>query len=99
MYVGSIENVERRFPQIERKDPRGAAEVALALAIYYQAMNRPAKAKSFAEKSIALFEQCETVTLDQCEAIHPCICGIVIPWIVHEDVVRSLFAELLTTNT
>jgi len=99
MYVGSIESVERRFPQIEKENPREAAEVALAIAIHHQKMSNVAKAISFARKSISLFENCGTVTLEQCTAIHSCICGIVIPVIVHEDMVRLHFAQLLATET
>lgn len=92
-----IEDLEQAFNEIAIDNPREAAEVAFALACFYHEKD-DIKAREFAERSIKLFENCKTDTLEQCAAMHTFICGIPIPELIHEGVVRFRFADLLSAQ-
>ena len=87
-----IHDLEKRFSEIETENPREAAEVAFAIAVYYRTKDA-GKANRFAEKSIELFEQCGTDTMEKCSAMNVSIGGIAIPDLIHDDVVRAHFPE------
>jgi len=84
----TIEELENQFDEIVERDIRDAAEVAFALASHYFAHEDPEKGKKFAQKSIELFEQCDTDTPEQCSARHNIIGGIHMPDMIHEGFVK-----------
>ena len=84
----TIQELEAQFEEIEKKSPRDAAEVAFALASYYFGHKDPEKGKRFAQRSIELFEQCGTRTTEECAARHEKICGITMPDMIHEGLVK-----------
>jgi hypothetical protein len=80
--------LEKKFKKIVKKNPREAAEAAYALAVHFFGVGDKIKGQSFADKAVELFKKCGTESYEACAAIHNFICGIAIPEIIHEDVVR-----------
>jgi hypothetical protein len=89
----TIDELEIELEEIIKKNPREAAEVAFALATHFYDKNL-ARARVFAQRSIDLFRQCKTETYEQCLSLHDHICGILIPELVHDGVVRFRFPKL-----
>lgn len=90
----TIGQLEKRFEDIAAENPREAAEAAFALATYFLDHGDISKAKRFAERSIALFLAVNVQSYDECTTIHNSICGILMPDLIHENVVRHRFANL-----
>lgn len=84
----SIFSLEMKLSEYEVNDPREAAEIAYAIAFYYYQKGCLEKAKQFGLRSIALFKSSgKTRTEEECLPIHSVIGGIVMPEIIHEQVV------------
>lgn len=90
--IETIPELEANFSEIEKENPREAAEVAFVIATHYHRKGND-KTKIFAQKSIDLFLQCKVETYEQCCALHSSICGICLPDLIHEGVVRARFAD------
>lgn len=81
-------DLEAYFAAIKDKNPRVAAEVAYALAVLHE--GQP-KGREFALQSIALFESVGVTTLEDAASRFTTINGILIPELIHEEVVRARF--------
>lgn len=86
--------LERKFNEMKDENPREAAEFAYALAELYLKEGNTEKATYFGQESIRLFDQCKMNTQEECVAIHTKLGGIMIPEIIHQDVVRNRLKSL-----
>lgn len=87
-------DLERTLNALEKTDPREAAEYAYALAILYMRAGDNERAAQFGRKSIALFNQCRMETQKDCAARNIMIGGVLIPGLIHQDVVRDRLRSL-----
>lgn len=85
----TIKKLERKFNTLKDENPREAAEMAYALAELYLKEGNTEKATQFGKESIRLFNQCKTDTQEDCAAIHTNLGGVLIPELIHQDVVRN----------
>ncbi len=90
-----LEILEKRFLKEYEIDKRNAAEYAYAIAVIAKKQGNKEKAKEYAEKSIEIFKETNIQTLEEAAAINNVIDNVVIPELVHEDVVLFNFKELL----
>lgn len=91
----TTQGLERKLDALcDENNNREAAEVAYALAELYLREGDTEKATQFGSKSIRLFEECEMNTQEDCAAINMNIGGVIIPSLIHQDVVRSRFKVL-----
>jgi hypothetical protein len=87
--------LEARFEATVVADPREAAEIAYAIASLKRQEGDLAGAGQYARRAIDLFRSVPTDTLEDCAARNTVVEGIVIPDIIHEDVVKERFKDLL----
>lgn len=88
------EDVERSFERMKSNNPRKAAELAFAIATLAMNAGDIEKAKEFGRKSVALFEQANPQTRDECIAMHTEINGAPLPEMIHANVVRDRLRSL-----
>ena len=81
--------LEKTFDSMKDVDPRKAAEIAYVLAKLNLNKGSIEKATHFGRKSIQLFGECEMETLEDCAAHYTVLEGVVVPEIIHQDVVRD----------
>ncbi len=86
--------LEETLSAMKVSAPRNAAEHAFALATLHNREGNVGKALHFGRESIALFDSCPSETLSDCAARNIVIDGIVIPDIIHSDVVRNRLQSL-----
>lgn len=86
--------LERKFNELKNNNPREAAEIAYALAALYLQEGNAKKATQFGKESILLFGKCKMDTQEDCAAIHTKLGGIMIPELIHQDVVRNRLKAL-----
>lgn len=86
--------LERNLNELKNENPREAAEFAYALAELYFKEGNTEKATHFGRESIRLFDQCKMDTQEECAAIHTKLNGVLLPEIIHQDVVRNRLKAL-----
>ena len=74
---------------------RESAEVAFVLAVIARQRGDVAEARRYAEESIQLFEGLSVESLEDCAACYTTIEGIAVPDLIHADVVRDRFKNIL----
>ena len=94
MTMGTAE-LEARFEAMAVRDPREAAELAYAIAALKRRAGDREGAAQYARRAIELFKTVSTDTLEDCAARNTIVDGIVIPDLIHEDVVRDRFKDVL----
>lgn len=85
----SLSFLEETLNQLETVDPRNAAEYAYALAVLNQRAGNSDRATQLGLKAITLFGLCPMETMADCAARNVAIEGVVIPDLIHENVVRD----------
>jgi tetratricopeptide (TPR) repeat protein len=90
-----LEILEKRFLKEYEIDKRNAAEYAYTIAVVARKQGNKEKAKEYAKKSIEIFNEINIQTLEEVAAINNVIDNVVIPELIHEDVVLFNFKELL----
>lgn len=85
----SFASLEGILNDLETVDPRNAAEYAYALAVLYQQGGNSDRATQLGLKAITLFGLCRMETMEDCAALNVAIEGVVIPDLIHENVVRD----------
>lgn len=93
MKTGS--EIEARFEAIVGVDPREAAELAYVIATLKRREGDREGAAQYARRAIDLFKSVPTDTLEDCAARNTVIDGIALPDLIHEDVVRERFKDIL----
>lgn len=88
------QKLERKFNTLKDENPREAAEIAYALAELYLKEGNTEKATQFGKESIRLFDKCKMDTQEDCAAIHTKLGGIMMPELIHQDVVRNRLKAL-----
>jgi len=81
--------LEKDFDNMKDVDPRKAAEVAYVLAKLHLDDGDIEKATRFGQESIRLFDKCEMETLKDCATHYTILEGVVLPDIIHQDVIRN----------
>lgn len=84
----TIEELEDQLDQIVERSVRDAAEVAFALASHYFQKKDLEKGRSFAQRSIELFDQCSMNTPEECLARHSIIGGVHMPDMIHAGFIK-----------
>jgi len=90
----TIKKLERKFNTLKDENPREAAEMAYALAELYLKEGNTEKATRFGKESIRLFDQCKMDTQEDCVAIHTKLGDVMMPELIHQDVVRNRLKAL-----
>lgn len=72
---------------------RQGAEIAYVLAKLYQEAGDSAQARHYAARSVALFQEADVTSLKDAKSRYDTIAGVIIPSLIHEDVVRRDFPE------
>jgi XTP/dITP diphosphohydrolase len=90
----SREQLESDYQKIKKTNPRKAAEMAYVLARLYLEDKNFGKATEYGKQSISLFDKCKMNTITECSAIHTILCGIVLPDLIHQDIVRNRLSPL-----
>ncbi len=93
--MGVIEKLERKFNEEYEIDKRDAAELAYAIAILARENGNLEKARAYALKAIEIFESFQIQTIDEAAARNNIIEGVAIPELIHEDVIRERFKDIL----
>lgn len=93
--VEVIDELERRFARECEVDKRNAAEIAYAVAVVSRKAGDFEKAKRYAEAAISMFEELNTTALEDAAARNSVIEGVVIPELIHENVVRDRLRDVL----
>lgn len=75
------------------ENDRQRAEIAYVLAMLFREAGDQEETRQYANKSIALFEKVNVVSLQDARSRYDVFAGVVIPTLIHEDVVRQKFAE------
>jgi hypothetical protein len=86
--------LEQMLETLKGTDPRTGAEYAYALAVLNKRGGDTERAVRFGREAIALLNQCPTDTLADCAARNVSLGGVVIPELIHENVVRSRLQPL-----
>ncbi|MCG2690644.1 RdgB/HAM1 family non-canonical purine NTP pyrophosphatase [Candidatus Parcubacteria bacterium] len=85
----SLDDLGKLFEETKQSDKRKAAEVAYVLAKIYLDKKDMKKATDYGKQSIQLFDQCDMETMEDCVARYTILSGIVLPDLIHQDVVRN----------
>ena len=86
--------LEKMLEDLKKTSPRRAAEVAYALAKLHQRAGDIERATHFGRESISLFDQCEMKTLHDCAPRYLELRGVVLPSLIHQNVVRARLSPL-----
>ena len=93
--VEVINELEKRFTRECEVDKRNAAEIAYAVAVVSRKAGDFQKAKRYAEVAISMFEELNITSLEDAVARNNVIEGVVIPELIHENVVRDRLKDVL----
>lgn len=85
----SLDDLGKLFKETKQSDKRKAAEVAYVLARIYLDKKDMKKAADYGKQSIQLFDQCGMGTMEDCAARYTILGGIVLPSLIHQDIVRN----------
>ena len=84
-----IANIEQEFGKMKTEDPRKAAELAYVIAKTAKDAGDTEKAAQFGKESVALFDELNVQTQEECAARYVTVNGIALPDLIHSDVVRD----------
>lgn len=85
----SLDDLRKLLKETKQSDKRKAAEVAYVLARIYLDKKDMKKAADYGKQSIRLFDQCGMKTMEDCAARYTVLGGIVLPSLIHQDIVRN----------
>lgn len=88
-------SLQQKFNSLKGVDPRNAAEHAYALAMLSKHDGNNDQAVKFGNEAIALFNKCNMDTMENCASRNTTIEGVVIPDLIHQDVVRDRLQPLV----
>lgn len=88
-------SLQQKLNSLKGVDPRNAAEYAYALAMISKHKGNNDQAVQFGNEAIALFDRCDMDTMENCASRNTTIEGVVIPDIIHQDVVRDHLRPLV----
>lgn len=83
-------DLEQKFEEFEKADPRVAAEIAYALAVIHE-HDSPALSRQYAERSVEIFIQLDIQELEDACPRFTEINRVMMPDLIHEGVVRARF--------
>jgi hypothetical protein len=86
--------LEKTLSLLREVDPRNAAEHAYVLAQLYNRAGKMEQALQFGRESIALFDKCRMETIEECASRNTVIEGVVLPDLIHQEVVRNRLQSL-----
>lgn len=88
------EETEKTLESLRNTKPKEAAEYALALAVIYKRKGNNERAIQYGKEAIALLDQCPTDSLEDCAGVNILIEDVLIPGILHQQVVRNYLQPL-----
>src|SRR5690349_12528249 len=89
----ALHDLEVDFKDLVIRDPRRAAEIAYVIARLHRNFGDVEMAQHYAKKSIELFESVGINTLNDAAAHYTVLADVVLPSLIHQDVVREIFSE------
>ena len=75
------------------ENERQRAEITYVLAKLYREAGDQEQARQYASRSIALFQKLDITTLEAAQTRYNVFAGVVVPALIHENVVRQTFSE------
>lgn len=93
--MDTINELEKRYSKESKDDKRNAAETAYAIAILSKEAGDLKKAKKYAENAISIFKELNIQGLEDAAARNNVIGGVVIPELIHENVVKDRLKDVL----
>lgn len=93
-----LEGLEKKFDIEYQINKRNVAEISYAIAVIARNNGDLQKAKKYAQVAISIFEELNVQTIEDAAARNNIIEGIVIPELIHENVVRERFKDILGGN-
>ncbi len=89
-----FEDLKGAFERYRETDPRIAAEIAYALAVKEKEAGHLESAREYANVCVAIFRTLEIRTLEHAAGRYVTINGVLIPDLIHDDVVKRDFADM-----
>lgn len=86
--------LEQTLNSLREVDPRNAAEYAYVLAQLHKRAGGDEQAIHFGREAIALLNKCRMDSMEECAAHNMVIEGVVLPDLIHQDVVRDRLQPL-----
>ena len=90
----TVARLRRMLAELEKTEPRRAAEVAYALAQTYRRLGNNELAVQYGRKSLALFDKCRMETEEDCACRFITLGDIALPDLIHQGVVRERLQPL-----
>lgn len=93
--IATVDELVKFYDSNRHTNPRLCAEIAYAIASLRLKAGDKTDAAQWAQRSIELFQSINISTLDKAACLKMEIGGVLIPELIHDDVVRSRFKEIL----